>query len=65
MEGHYIYCQRGCYGFCCNVYSEKLNDRILFSLNATVETKTDSDALFDLFLRRQLQSEVLFHSEIH
>ena len=42
MEEHYIYCQKSCYGFCYNVYSEKLNDRILFSLymNATVETKT-------------------------
>ena len=42
MEEHYIYGQKSCYGFCYNVYSEKLNDRILFSLymNATVETKT-------------------------
>ena len=31
MEGHYnIYCQKGCYGFCYNVYSEKLSDRILY-----------------------------------
>ena len=39
-----------------NVYSEKLNDRILFSLYmyATVEPKRDSDALIDLFLRPQL-----------
>ena len=38
------------------IYSEKLNERILFSLYmyTRVETKSDADVLFDLFLRPQL-----------